>query len=250
MRRTVLIVDDHAAFRESAAALLEAEGFDVVGQAADGPEAVAEAERLQPEVVLLDIQLPDIDGFAVAARLAALPEAPRVVLISSREASAYGQRLREAAARGFITKRELSGRALAALVELSDGASVPAVALAGGRGGRNRRGVGLLRPGGLGGLAAGPGDRMDADRVRPPRLVAAAGEPQRRAPDRDRIRLVRRQPHRRPGAVPAPRAADPRRNVLSIRATRTAARSRPSLRSAMALLSFRRSGRAKSPRSR
>ena len=59
MPRTVLIVDDHEAFRESATALLEAEGFDVVGQAADGPEAVAEAERLQPEVVLLDIQLPD-----------------------------------------------------------------------------------------------------------------------------------------------------------------------------------------------
>ena len=59
MPRTVLIVDDHEAFRESATALLEAEGFDVVGQAADGPEAVAEVERLQPEVVLLDIQLPD-----------------------------------------------------------------------------------------------------------------------------------------------------------------------------------------------
>jgi DNA-binding NarL/FixJ family response regulator len=117
MRRTVLIVDDHEAFRESAATLLEAEGFDVVGQAADGPEAFAEVERLQPEVVLLDIQLPDLDGFAVAARLAALPEAPRVVLISSREAGAYGQRLGEAAARGFITKRELSGRTLAALVD-------------------------------------------------------------------------------------------------------------------------------------
>jgi len=116
MPRTVLIVDDHEAFRESATALLEAEGFDVVGQAADGPEAVAEVERLQPEVVLLDIQLPDLDGFAVAERLAALPQAPRVVLISSREATAYGQRLGAAAARGFITKRELSGRALAALV--------------------------------------------------------------------------------------------------------------------------------------
>lgn len=116
MRRTVLIVDDHAVFRESAAALLAAEGFDVVGQAADGPQAVAEAERLRPEVVLLDIQLPDLDGFAVAERLAALPKAPRVVLISSREASAYGPRLGEAPARGFITKRELSGRALAALV--------------------------------------------------------------------------------------------------------------------------------------
>jgi DNA-binding NarL/FixJ family response regulator len=116
MRRTVLIVDDHEAFRQSASALLEAEGFDVVGQAADGPEAIAEAKRLQPEVVLLDIQLPDLDGFAVAERLAALPDAPRVVLISSRDKSAYGPRLGAAAARGFITKRELSGRALAALV--------------------------------------------------------------------------------------------------------------------------------------
>jgi DNA-binding NarL/FixJ family response regulator len=116
MRRTVLIVDDHQAFRDSAAALLEQEGFDVVGQAADGPQAVAAVERLKPEVVLLDIQLPDLDGFAVAERLAALPEAPRVVLISSRDASAYGHRLGEAPARGFITKRELSGRVLAALV--------------------------------------------------------------------------------------------------------------------------------------
>ena len=104
MRRTVLIVDDHEAFRQSASALLEAEGFDVVGQAADGPEAIAQAERLRPQVVLLDIQLPDLDGFAVAERLAGLPDAPGVVLISSREASAYGPRLGEASARGFITK--------------------------------------------------------------------------------------------------------------------------------------------------
>jgi DNA-binding NarL/FixJ family response regulator len=116
MRRTVLIVDDHEAFRESAAALLEAEGFDVIGQAADGPQAVAEAERLQPEVVLLDIQLPELDGFAVAERMSALADPPRVVLISSRQASAYGPRLGAAAALGFIAKQELSGEALAALV--------------------------------------------------------------------------------------------------------------------------------------
>jgi DNA-binding NarL/FixJ family response regulator len=116
MRRTILIVDDHEAFRESASALLEAEGFDVVGQAADGTEAIAQVERLQPQVVLLDVQLPELDGFAVAERLAALPDAPRVVLISSRDARAYGPRLGEASARGFITKRELSGEALAALV--------------------------------------------------------------------------------------------------------------------------------------
>jgi DNA-binding NarL/FixJ family response regulator len=116
MRPTVLIVDDHEAFRQSASALLEAEGFDVVGQAADGPDAIAQVERLQPQVVLLDIQLPDLDGFAVAERLAALPAAPRVVLISSRDASAYGPRLGETSAQGFLTKRELSGQALATLV--------------------------------------------------------------------------------------------------------------------------------------
>ena len=116
MRPTVLIVDDHPAFRESASALLEAEGFAVVGEAAEGEEAIAAVERLRPQVVLLDIQLPDLDGFAVAERLAAGQDPPRVVLISSREASAYGPRLEAAAAQGFIPKRELSGSALAALV--------------------------------------------------------------------------------------------------------------------------------------
>ena len=116
MRPTVLIVDDHEAFRDSASALLEAEGFSVVGQAADGREALAKAERLRPHVVLLDIQLPDLDGFAVAERLSAMPGAPRVVLISSRESVAYGARLSGAHALGFIPKRELSARTLTALV--------------------------------------------------------------------------------------------------------------------------------------
>ena len=116
VRLTVLIVDDHAEFRESASALLQAEGFTVIGEAADGDEAIAAVERLRPQVVLLDIQLPGLDGFAVAERLAAGPDPPRVVLISSREAAAYGPRLEAAAARGFIPKRELSGLALAALV--------------------------------------------------------------------------------------------------------------------------------------
>ncbi len=117
MRRTVLIVDDHDEFRASAGALLEAEGFEVVGGAADAAQAVAETERLQPEIVLLDIQLPEIDGFAVAEQLANVARPPAVVLISSRDARAYGNRVLEAAARGFITKRELSGAALAALVD-------------------------------------------------------------------------------------------------------------------------------------
>ena len=116
MRTRVLIVDDHDGFRASARALLEAEGFAVVGEAADGIGALTAVDRLRPDVVLLDVQLPDLDGFAVAERLAAAPDSPRVVLISSRDAGAYGPRVQAAGALGFLTKRELSGASLAALV--------------------------------------------------------------------------------------------------------------------------------------
>ena len=116
MRPTVLIVDDHASFRASASALLEAEGFAVAGEASDGESAIAEAARLHPEIVLLDIQLPDDDGFVVAERLAASSSPPAVVLTSSRDPAAFGPRLKQAPARGFIAKHDLSGAALAALV--------------------------------------------------------------------------------------------------------------------------------------
>jgi len=116
MRPTVLIVDDHDAFRESVSALLEAEGFSVVGAVADGETALAAVERLRPEVVLLDVQLPGLDGFGVAERLAETPQRPRVVLVSSREAATYGPRLQAARARGFIPKAELTGDALRKLV--------------------------------------------------------------------------------------------------------------------------------------
>ena len=116
VRPRVLIVDDHEAFRSSARALLEAEGFDVIGEAADGQEAVETVAALRPDIVLLDIQLPGLDGLAVAEQLAAAPDPPQVVLISSRDALAYGARLRGTPARGFIPKRGLSGEALAALI--------------------------------------------------------------------------------------------------------------------------------------
>jgi DNA-binding NarL/FixJ family response regulator len=116
LRPTVVIVDDHADFRASARALLESEGFKVVGEAAGGEQALAEVARLRPEVVLLDIQLPGEGGFAVAKRLAAGDSGATVILISSREAAAYGPRLDTAAARGFLAKRMLSGDALAALL--------------------------------------------------------------------------------------------------------------------------------------
>jgi DNA-binding NarL/FixJ family response regulator len=116
VRPTVLIVDDHAAFRASARALLQAEGFDVVGDASDGASALQAVLRLRPEIVLLDIQLPDLDGLAVAEQLAAVSNAPAIVLISSRDAAVYGPRIRSAPACGFIPKSALSGETLAALV--------------------------------------------------------------------------------------------------------------------------------------
>jgi DNA-binding NarL/FixJ family response regulator len=116
MGPTVLIVDDHPSFRSLARALLESEGFAVVGEAEDGAAAIAAVEVLRPAVVLLDVQLPDLDGFEVAKRLASRADAPAVVLVSTRSAAAYGVRLETTSARGFISKTSLSGAALAALV--------------------------------------------------------------------------------------------------------------------------------------
>jgi DNA-binding NarL/FixJ family response regulator len=113
---TILIVDDHASFRLQARALLETQGFEVVGEAPDGLAAVELAGLLRPEIVLLDIGLPDLDGFEVARQLAADGAGPAVVLTSSREAAAYGPRLASSPAVGFIAKDQLSGPALSALV--------------------------------------------------------------------------------------------------------------------------------------
>jgi DNA-binding NarL/FixJ family response regulator len=116
VRTTVLIVDDHDGFRRSAAALLAAEGFDVVGGVADGAAVMEAVAKLRPDVVLLDVQLPGLNGFAVAEQLAATPDPPHVVLISSRDAAAYGRRVDDARVNGFLAKRELSGATLSALL--------------------------------------------------------------------------------------------------------------------------------------
>jgi CheY-like chemotaxis protein len=79
----VLIVDDHADFRRSSTALLEAEGFHVVGEAADGAEAISAVARLRPDIVLLDIQLPRRDGFLVAEQLSTGPDPPVAVLVGA-----------------------------------------------------------------------------------------------------------------------------------------------------------------------
>jgi DNA-binding NarL/FixJ family response regulator len=113
---TVLIVDDHATFRTLARRMLEAQGYEVVGEADSGAGALAAAARLQPGAVLLDIQLPDLDGFAVTEQLSRGEHPPMVVLVSSRDASAYRRRLGDSPARGFLAKSELTGAAFATLV--------------------------------------------------------------------------------------------------------------------------------------
>ena len=111
-RLSVLIVDDHAAFRALARKVLARAGFDVVAEAADGESALAAAARINPEIVVLDVQLPGINGFEVARRLLASSSAPAVVLVSTAEAVDYGRRIGESGAVGFITKSNLSGDTL------------------------------------------------------------------------------------------------------------------------------------------
>lgn len=112
----VLIVDDHEGFRRIAALLLVAAGHEVVGEAADGRSALDAVRDLDPELLLLDVQLPDIDGFAVAEALAQSSPAPLVVLVSTRSAEDYAQRLASSPARGFIGKDRLSAQTLAATI--------------------------------------------------------------------------------------------------------------------------------------
>ncbi len=114
--RTLLIVDDHAGFRSFVRALLESEGYAVVGEAADGASAVAAARRLRPAIVLLDIALPDVDGFAVCDQITAGGgDGPLVVLTSSRDESSYRDRIASSRATGFIPKHDISAATLAKL---------------------------------------------------------------------------------------------------------------------------------------
>jgi DNA-binding NarL/FixJ family response regulator len=116
MAKTVLIVDDHASFRRAVRLVLEYEGYEVVGEAADGEEALAAAGNLEPELVLLDVHMPGLDGFEVASRLTTGERGPAVVLTSSRDGTDFDERVRGSGARGFIPKAEISGQRLADLL--------------------------------------------------------------------------------------------------------------------------------------
>jgi two-component system response regulator EvgA len=112
----VLIVDDHPSFRMAARLLLEHDGFEVIGEAEDGASGLAAVSELDPDVVLLDVNLPDLDGFDVASRLCVHHGAPKVVMTSSRDGREFGPLVSRSGARGFIPKGELTGEALGALL--------------------------------------------------------------------------------------------------------------------------------------
>ena len=114
---TVLVVDDHPSFRKTARALLESEGFEVVGEAVDGATAIEAAKLLRPDVVLLDVYLPDIDGFDVVAELTRNGSPSAIVLTSSHDARDFGKLVEGSGVRGFIPKAELSGAALSQLLQ-------------------------------------------------------------------------------------------------------------------------------------
>jgi DNA-binding NarL/FixJ family response regulator len=117
MPHRILIVDDHPSFRATAKTLLLADGFEVVGEAEDGRSALEAVERLQPDLVLLDVQLPDMDGFAVIGELCSSDgHCPKVVLTSSHDESDFGPIVARCGAAAFVPKGELSGAALRAVL--------------------------------------------------------------------------------------------------------------------------------------
>jgi DNA-binding NarL/FixJ family response regulator len=116
MGRTVLIVDDHPSFRASARAMLESEGFDVVGEAEDGAGAIDAVASFGPEILVLDVQLPDMTGFDVCEALQRSGTLPDIILVSSRDGSDYGELVARSCACGFVPKDELSGDVVSALL--------------------------------------------------------------------------------------------------------------------------------------
>ena len=196
MSRTVLVVDDHAGFRARARLLLEAEGYEVVGEAADGETALAEARRLRPEVVLLDVQLPDLDGFDVAARLTANGDGargradlePRLVGLGRADPA---QRRARLPAQGPALRR--GGRGAARMRSLRH--ALIGIGLAGFAAGVVCLVIATssdhLDEVQIGGVVFTPADRLVVHRHRPVRVVAAARQQHRPADDRGRLRLVR-----------------------------------------------------------
>ena len=118
----VLIADDHHLFLEALEAVLETEPeLEVVGRAADGREALALARSLEPDVVLLDISMPVMDGFEAATRISQLPARPAVLMLTGSSSSEDVDRARRAGARGYVTKDSIAARLVEAIIDAAKG---------------------------------------------------------------------------------------------------------------------------------
>jgi CheY-like chemotaxis protein len=115
MSKSILIIDDNAGFRASARRALEEEGYLVLAEAADGGAGIETALEMRPDIAIVDIQLPDIDGFEVAQQISQGASPPAIVLVSSRDRADFGSLVEDSPARGFVAKAELSSKALAEL---------------------------------------------------------------------------------------------------------------------------------------
>jgi DNA-binding NarL/FixJ family response regulator len=116
VRARILIVDDHPGFRACARRMLEREGYDVVAEAADGAEGLRRARELRPRLALVDVCLPDLDGFELAARLRELDPPPVVVLTSGRDCSELEPLASRSGACGVVAKDQLSRAAIEQLI--------------------------------------------------------------------------------------------------------------------------------------
>ncbi len=116
----VLIVDDQRPFREASRMVVElTDGFAVVGEAASGDEAIELAAQLHPDLVLMDVQMPGIDGIETTRRIRALDNPPVVVVMSTHESGDYEAVAVAAGAVGFVPKSQFSFDTLAEMWELA-----------------------------------------------------------------------------------------------------------------------------------
>jgi DNA-binding NarL/FixJ family response regulator len=116
----VLIADDHRLFAEALEAILATdERVEVVGQASDGSEAVELARTLDPDVVLMDVSMPVLDGFEATREIRSAGESVRVLMLTGSNSRADVDRSREVGASGYVTKDRIASELVSAIVEVT-----------------------------------------------------------------------------------------------------------------------------------
>ena len=118
----VLIADDHRLFAEALEAILAAdERIEVVGQASDGAQAVELARTLGPDIVLMDVSMPVLDGFEATRKIRAASETVRVLMLTGSNSRDDVDRSREAGASGYVTKDRIAAELVKAIIDVADG---------------------------------------------------------------------------------------------------------------------------------